>query len=331
MSFLAIIEKICVISRRVIHGKNLLIPLPKNFARDGNFYFASGNVKSVVSEIERSHGYPFRSVAISFPLDQHPRTPILPSIMTQIVSVHSYRGGTGKSNLTANLATTVALSGKRVGIVDTDIQSPGIHILFRLDETKIKKTLNDYLWDEQCHVKQIAYDVSSVINGQNSNGKIFLIPSSMKSEDIATILSEGYDVELLQKGFQELSDYLQLDYLFIDTHPGLNEETLLSIGLSNILVVILRPDQQDYLGTAVIVEVARELEVPKMLLVVNKALTDFDFGILKEKVCETYQLPVAGVLPLSTEMLRLGSQGLFTLHHPDHVWSQELRRIANHL
>jgi septum site-determining protein MinD len=251
--------------------------------------------------------------------------------MTQIISIHSYRGGTGKSNLTANLATTIALSGKRVGIVDTDIQSPGIHILFRLDETKINKTLNDYLWDEQCHVKQIAYDVSYNLNGHNSDGKIFLIPSSMKSEDIATILSEGYDVELLQKCFYELSDYLNLDYLFIDTHPGLNEETLLSIGLSNALVVILRPDQQDYLGTAVIVEVARELEVPKMFLVVNKALPEFDFGILKEKVHETYQLPVAGILPLSTEMLRLGSQGLFSLHHPDHILSQELRRVANHL
>ncbi len=95
-------------------------------------------------------------------------------------------------------------------------------------------------------------------------GKIFLIPSSMKSEDIATILSEGYDVELLQRGFYEVSEEFQLDYLFVDTHPELNEETLLSIGLSNSLVVILRPDQQDYLGKAVIVEVARELEVPNL-------------------------------------------------------------------
>jgi MinD-like ATPase involved in chromosome partitioning or flagellar assembly len=50
--------------------------------------------------------------------------------MGQIVSVHSSRGSTGKSNLTANLAATTASQGKRVGIVDTDIQSPGIHVLF---------------------------------------------------------------------------------------------------------------------------------------------------------------------------------------------------------
>lgn len=256
--------------------------------------------------------------------------------MTQIVAIHSYRGGTGKSNLTANLATMMALLGKRVGIVDSDIQSPGIHVLFRLDETKINKTLNDYLWNEQCHVKEIAYDVSYVLNNYSVDsledlGKIYLIPSSMKSQDIAMIISEGYDMEILQQGFLQLSEYFQLDYLFIDTHPGLNEETLLSIGLSNILIVILRPDQQDYLGTAVIVEVAKELEVPKILLVINKALPEFDFTILKDKVYETYQLPVAGILPLSTEMLRLGSQGLFCLQNPEHQLTRQLRHIANHL
>jgi hypothetical protein len=38
--------------------------------------------------------------------------------MTQIVSIHSYRGGTGKSNLSANLAASMALLGKRVALVD---------------------------------------------------------------------------------------------------------------------------------------------------------------------------------------------------------------------
>ena len=187
-----------------------------------------------------------------------------------------------------------------------------------------------------CEVRNLGYDVSYVLNhgsavAANPNGKIFLVTSSMKSEDIATILSEGYDVELLQQGFYEVGDTLELDYLFVDTHPGLNEETLLSIGLSSALVMILRPDQQDYLGTAVIVEVAKELEVPKMLLVVNKALPDIDFGVLKDKVHETYQLPVAGILPLSTEMLRLGSQGLFCLQHPDHPLTKEVQRIVSHI
>ena len=50
--------------------------------------------------------------------------------MSKIVSVHSFRGGTGKSNTTANLAALMAVEGNRVGVIDTDIQSPGIHVLF---------------------------------------------------------------------------------------------------------------------------------------------------------------------------------------------------------
>ncbi len=69
--------------------------------------------------------------------------------MAKIISTHSFRGGTGKSNLTANLAVTVASGGKRVGIIDTDIQSPGVHVLFGLETETVGKTLNDYL----CAVK----------------------------------------------------------------------------------------------------------------------------------------------------------------------------------
>ena len=56
--------------------------------------------------------------------------------MGKIVSIHSFRGGTGKSNSTANLAAQAAMAGKRVGVVDTDIQSPGIHVLFGLDDLR---------------------------------------------------------------------------------------------------------------------------------------------------------------------------------------------------
>ena len=255
--------------------------------------------------------------------------------MTQIVSIHSYRGGTGKSNLSANLAVTQALLGKHVALVDTDIQSPGINVLFGLSDEKIKNTLNDYLWGK-CEIKDATYNLSYVLQDAlsreaSSAGNLYLIPSSMKSEDIARVLSEGYDVELLQEGFYEISERLNLDYLFIDTHPGINEETLLCVGISNTPVLILRPDQQDYLGTAVVLEVAENLEVPQILLVLNKVLPELDFDALRQKVEETYHQSVAGILPLSTEMLRLGSQGIFCLRHPDHRVTAEFKSIVSHI
>ncbi len=54
--------------------------------------------------------------------------------MPKIISTHSFRGGTGKSNVTANLAVLVAKANYRVGVIDTDIQSPGIHVLFNFKQ-----------------------------------------------------------------------------------------------------------------------------------------------------------------------------------------------------
>ncbi|MCX6021818.1 MAG: MinD/ParA family protein, partial [Chloroflexi bacterium] len=152
--------------------------------------------------------------------------------MSKIISVHSYRGGTGKSTTTANLGALLALNGHRVGVVDTDIQSPGIHVIFGMDETPLERSLNDYLWG-RCAIEEAAYDVTAkliVEGGQplTPGGMAFLIPSSIKPGEITQILRDGYDVSMLNDGFRDLVERLNLDFLLIDTHPGLNEETLLS-------------------------------------------------------------------------------------------------------
>jgi septum site-determining protein MinD len=249
--------------------------------------------------------------------------------MSKVVSVHSYRGGTGKSNMTANLAVLVAATGLRVGIVDTDIQSPGIHVLFGLDESKINRSLNDYLWG-RCAIEDTAYNITPPAVASRG-GTMFLIPSSVKTGEITKILREGYDVGLLNDGFQALLSRLELDFLFIDTHPGLNEETLLSIAISDVLVLILRPDKQDFQGTAVTVEVARKLDVARLLMVINKALPQLDFAKLRDQVETSYNADVAGVFPECTEMLLLASGGVFALHYPQHPFTKELLKVAGRL
>jgi MinD-like ATPase involved in chromosome partitioning or flagellar assembly len=249
--------------------------------------------------------------------------------MSLIISVHSFRGGTGKSNTTASLAALLAQDGRRVGVIDTDIQSPGIHVLFGLDEEEMKYALNDYLWGD-CTIEQAAVDVTERL-GPSIKGQIFLIPSSLKAGEIARVLREGYDMGLLSDGFQELVTGLSLDVLLIDTHPGLNEETLLSIAISDALALIMRPDSQDYQGTGVTVDVAQKLGVPRLLLVVNKVPAAFsEAGVLK-RVQETYDCEVGAVLPHSDEMMTLASSDIFALRFPDHLVTKRLRALADRL
>lgn len=247
--------------------------------------------------------------------------------MSKVIAIHSYRGGTGKSNFTANLATTIALQGKRVAVVDTDLQSPGIHALFCPDEKILSKTLNDYLWSRSS-IEETALDVTPSL-GKETKGQLYLVPASMNTDEIARILNEGYNFSLLNDGFQQLIKKLHLDYLFIDTHPGLSRETLLSIAISNLLLLILRPDRQDYQGTAVTINVARQLRVRRMMLVINKVPGQLDFSGLQQKVEQTYSVPVAGIFPLAEDMVCLGSNGLFCLKYPEHSFTQTLHQVLS--
>jgi MinD-like ATPase involved in chromosome partitioning or flagellar assembly len=246
--------------------------------------------------------------------------------MSKIISIHSFRGGTGKSNTTANIAALLAAQGLRVGVVDTDIQSPGIHILFGLAGTDIQHSLNDYLWG-RCTIEQTAHDVTANLN-RSIEGRLFLIPSSVQANEIVNVLREGYDVSLMTTGFRKLINELNLDVLMIDTHPGLNEETLFSIAISHALIIIMRPDQQDYEGTGVTVEVARSLDVPRMMLIVNKTPPAFDAAEVRARVENTYNCEVAAVLPHSDEMMTLASTGIFALRYPDHPLTNLYKEIA---
>jgi septum site-determining protein MinD len=244
-----------------------------------------------------------------------------------IVSVHSFRGGTGKSNTTANLAATLAIGGRRVGVIDTDIQSPGIHILFGLAGNDIKASLNDYLW----HGRDIRDAAQDVTPAEASDGKVFLIPSSIKPGEITRVLREGYDAQRLTQGLRRLVDDLRLDVLLIDTHPGLNEETLLSLVISHALLIVMRPDQQDYEGTGITVKVARGLQVPRLLLLVNKMPPSLDPDVVRQKVEQAYACEVAAVLPHSDEMMGLASEGIFALRYPDHPMTAQYRQVADAL
>ncbi|TAK10705.1 MAG: MinD/ParA family protein [Anaerolineae bacterium] len=255
--------------------------------------------------------------------------------MGKIISIHSFRGGTGKSNSTANLASLVALKGKRVGIVDTDIQSPGIHVLFGLDEKSMGHTLNEYLRGE-VSIEQVAFNIGEHAGDVDMEGRrklagkaLYLFPSSIKGTEISRILKDGYDANKLNEGMQDMMKALNLDYLFIDTHPGLNEETLLSISISDILILIMRPDNQDFQGTAVTVDIAKLLLVDHLYLLVNKALSRYDLNHLKAEIEGVFDTSVAAVLPLTEDMVENASGDIFSLAFPNHPWSKGMMQVAD--
>lgn len=251
--------------------------------------------------------------------------------MTHIISIHSFRRGTGKSTLTANLGALLALGGWRVGVLDTNLQSPSQHILFGLPESEIKFTLNDYVWG-RAGLRQAAYDVTANVGlTPASRGQAWLVPASTHLQEIGRALREDFDARRLDAGFHQLADELGLDVLLADTHAGVSDATLTIIAFSNTLVLNLRPDYQDYQGTGLITELARKLGVPRTRLILNEVLPAFDFADLKAQAEKNYRCPVLAVLPHTDEWLTFGSAGLFAVRFPQHPLTHELQRVAAEL
>jgi MinD-like ATPase involved in chromosome partitioning or flagellar assembly len=249
--------------------------------------------------------------------------------MSKTIAIHSFGRGVGKSILTTNIAALLANAGQRVGVVDVDLYAPSIHIPFRLEESQITHVLNDYL-AKHCPFEDVVYDVSACLPA-SSNGKIYLVPTSSRMMEINRIVMEGYELASLHQGLDWLIQSHHLDVLLLDVSAGLNEDTLLPIAISDVLVVILRPDPQNYQGTAAIVEIANRLDVGCILLVPNMVPTSVNFDEVKAKVEETYHCEVGSVLPYSEDIMALANSEIFVLRYPNHPITQSLKHLAEEI
>ena len=181
--------------------------------------------------------------------------------MTKVIAIHSFKGGTGKTTLTANIAATLA-THSRVGVMDLDLSGPGLHVIFGLKKGEIKATLSDIFLGEAEPAETII-DLSPKFGLKK--GGLFFCPASNKIEDMLRLLKSGLEVSVFKDTIQKVGDQCKLDYIIVDTHPGVENDTVLAMGCCDALVLVSRVDQQDLFGTAVMVMLAETFEKPTFL------------------------------------------------------------------
>jgi MinD-like ATPase involved in chromosome partitioning or flagellar assembly len=106
---------------------------------------------------------------------------------------------------------------------------------------------------------------------------------------------------------------------------------MLAATLSDLLIILVRPDQQDYYGTAVLTEIAAKLEVPRIGIIANKVHSRLDSSELRAKLQEVFGCEVLGMIPLSEDVAELASEGLFVYRYPEHPISLEIRDITQRI
>ena len=191
--------------------------------------------------------------------------------MSKIIAVHSYKGGTGKTLLSVNLAATFAKNGKKVCVFDLDFRAPSLFTILKAEN--VEYWFNDYL-NNTCDINNVLVDFSSRISG---NGKFFAGLANPATEAIRDMTAKDRKWEMRALGrLLALKEMLlkdqKFDYLFFDTSPGLQYSSINAIVAADFVVVATTGDRSDVDGTKRMLQELYNLFEKKTGLVLNKVL-----------------------------------------------------------
>ncbi len=222
------------------------------------------------------------------------------------------------------------MKGKKVGVMDMDLEGPGLHVIFGLDPYELPFTLNDVLVNG-AQPERAALRMNDRLHLER--GEIYFSPASVKVEDILKSLRSGFELDSFSNAINTLAEKFSLDYLIVDTHPGLEDDTLLAMGVCNNLLVVSRLDQQDMFGTGVLAEVARTLEKPTHLVLnmIPLALNSSEVSKIASKIAANFKIQVLGWLPFSEDIVSSLSKSVFILTNPRHSMTTRFNEFARRL
>jgi septum site-determining protein MinD len=182
-----------------------------------------------------------------------------------VMSVHSYRGGTGKTLLSTNLAATYARKEK-VCLLDYDLRAPSLHSLFDVDMPDW--WINDYL-NGDCEIEEAIVEVRPNLYAGLANPD---------AEAIREMMGKGrsWETQALSKTIQIRDALEKQDFgkIIFDTAPGLAYSSINAVVGSDVVALVMRMDALDIMGTQEMVKGVYEILEKPTHFVVNMVLPE---------------------------------------------------------
>ncbi|MCS2870785.1 polysaccharide biosynthesis tyrosine autokinase [Bacteroides xylanisolvens] len=173
----------------------------------------------------------------------------------KVILVTSTVSGEGKSFISANLAVSLSLLGKKVVIVGLDIRKPGLNKVFNI--ARKEQGITQYLSNSEKNLMDLvqASDVSK---------SLYILPGGTVPPNPTELLArDGLDkaIETLKKNF---------DYVILDTAPvGMVTDTLLIGRVADLSVYVCRADYTRKAEFTLINELAENNKLPNLCTVIN--------------------------------------------------------------
>ncbi len=190
-----------------------------------------------------------------------------------IISFYSYKGGVGRTQLVANLATYLCHHKKRkLLLIDWDIEAPGLDYFFKLNRKNISKGIIELFEEYTTAVSQkesnlniddlplISNDYLIPLVHNNNNikeGQIDFLAAGNYNSDYQKKISdfdwyrfyETLNGKYYIENFKEQLRDLNYDYIFIDSRTGLNDYSgICNIQMPEMNVIVVAPSEQNFDG-----------------------------------------------------------------------------------
>ncbi len=253
------------------------------------------------------------------------------------ITVHSFKGGTGKSNLSANTALALAKRGWNIALLDFDFRAPSLNALFHLNG--VEYYINDWL-AQRCELSEVLIDLSDQFHTKGRFQVGFTNPSGPAiNEMTVNSLNEEWQARVLQlvlDGKDLLFERYGINFQIFDTSPGFALSSINAILAADELILVIKMDQLDIVGTEHLIKgVYNQTLGKRPELIVNKVpcsmlQTPTDYLELKNKLGRRFGIEVISIIPCFCEVLENMSQKLFVDQQPDHQFSQSIEQLASH-
>ncbi len=178
-----------------------------------------------------------------------------------VVTFYSYKGGVGRTSALMNCAHRLAAMGKRVFVIDFDLEAPGIDSFDFSQPNLPRPGLVEYIGkfmdsNEVAPLDEFVFDIS----GKNVEGSLFMMPAGRKDENYQIFLSR-LDWKVLYKqksGFlfvenlkAAIRETYNPDYVLIDSRTGLTDVSgICTLQLPDLVVLLFSLNNQNVRGTA---------------------------------------------------------------------------------
>ena len=177
--------------------------------------------------------------------------------MSEVIVITSGKGGVGKTTTSANVGTGLAMLGKRVVLIDTDIGLRNLDVVMGL-ENRIIYNLVDVI-EGNCRMKQ-------ALIRDKRYPDLFLLPSA-QTRDKSSV-SPGQMIKLVEDLREEF------DYILLDCPAGIEQGFRNAIAGADRALIVTTPEVSAIRDADRIIGLLEASGVGRMDLIINRIRSD---------------------------------------------------------